>query len=236
LFNQNNGGIVSKTSWVAPAEQVKYTALSYCWGPPCDVKKQYKTKQKLLKERLHAIPFIELIPVVRDAVIVARRLSIPYLWVDSLCIIQDDTMDWGNEASLMGLVYSNAYITTCSLSSSTCQNGFLGRPSQARKAQKVESDEMLRDWHCSSWSNRGWTFQEENLSTRLVYFGTSRIHFCCSNRIYTEGHLASSEVYERSIRDMGKDGLRINRVQLLMNFWANSQSCLRRLARMHHTT
>jgi hypothetical protein len=213
------GDIISKTSWIAPAEQVKYAALSYCWGRPYDAQKQCKTERKSLKERLRAIPFIELTPVVRDAVIVARRLSIPYLWVDSLCIIQDDTMDWENEASLMGLVYSNAYITICSLSSSACQNGFLERPSQARKVQKVEFDEMLRDWRCSSWSSRGWTFQEEKLSTRLVYFGASRIHFCCGNWIYTEDHPTSSEVYERSVIDMGRDGLRNNRVQLLMDFW-----------------
>jgi hypothetical protein len=127
------GDTISKTSWIAPSEKVKYAALSYCWGRPCDAQKQCKTERKSLKERLHAIPFIELTPVVRDAVILARRLSIPYLWVDSLCIIQDDTMDWENEASLMGLVYSNAYITICSLSSTTCQNGFLERPSQAQK-------------------------------------------------------------------------------------------------------
>jgi hypothetical protein len=212
------GDIISKTSWIAPSEHVKYAALSYCWGRPCDAQKQCKTERKSLKERLHAIPFIELTPVLRDAVIVARRLSIPYLWADSLCIIQDDTMDWENEASLMGLVYSNAHITICSLSSSTCQNGFLERPSQARKDQ-VEFDEMLTDWHCSSWSRRGWTFQEEKLSTRLVYFGASRIHFCCGNWIYTENHPTSSEVYERSIIDMGRDGLRNDRVQLLMDFW-----------------
>jgi hypothetical protein len=213
------GDVISKTSWIAPAKPLKYAALSYCWGRPCDAQKQCKTDRASLKERLHAIHFTELTPVVRDAVIVARRLSIPYLWVDSLCIIQDDTMDWNNEASLMGLVYSNAYITICSLSSSSCQNGFLERLSRAPKAQKVEFDDMLRDWHSSSWSSRGWTFQEGKLSTRLVYFGASKIRFCCGNWIYTEDRPTSSNVYERSIIDMGRDGPRNNRVQLLMDFW-----------------
>jgi len=215
----SRGDVISKATWIAPAEQVKYAALSYCWGPPLDAHKQCKTERKSLKERLHAIPFVDLTPVVRDAVVIARRLSIPYLWVDSLCIIQDDTMDWENEASLMGLVYSNAHITICSLSASTCQNGFLERPSQTREFSNVEFDEMIKDWRCSSWSTRGWTFQEEKLSTRLVYFGASKIHFCCGNWIYTEDQPTSSEVYERSIIDLGRLSLRNNRVQLLMDFW-----------------
>jgi hypothetical protein len=76
------GENISQTSWTASATQVKYAALSYCWGGPQDAEKQCKTKLQSLKDRLYAIPFIELTPVVRDAVMVARRLAIPYIWVD----------------------------------------------------------------------------------------------------------------------------------------------------------
>jgi hypothetical protein len=196
---------------------VRYAALSYCWGPPTDAKKQCKTEHRSLDARLRAIPVQELSPVVRDAVVVARRLSIPYLWVDALCIIQDDRMDWENAFSLMGLVISNAYITISSLSSSTCQSGFLQRSPHISETNLP--GEMLEDWLSSPWSTRGWTFQEEKLSMRLIYFGRSKVHFCCSNWIYTEGGSTSSTVYEKSIIDLGRDALVQNHVQLLVDFW-----------------
>jgi hypothetical protein len=87
---------------------------------------------------------------------------------------------------------------------------------------------MLVDWHASAWSKRGWTFQEEKLSTRLVYFGFSKIHFCCGNRIYT--HPTGVEIYEKSIMDIGRETLRENGVQQLTDFWTNNlvpQFCLR---------
>lgn len=231
------GDIISKTSWAVPTAQVKYAALSYCWGSSGDAEKQCKTELHSFQERLHAIPFTELTPVVRDAAIVARRLCIPYLWVDSLCIIQDDKNDWANECSLMGLVYSNAYITISTLSSSSCQDGFLHRPSPSPTADEIvsgwydddaldsemaETNDMIEDYASSSWSTRGWTFQEEKLSTRLVYFGTSRVHFCCSNWIYSEGNSTRSEVYERSIMDLGRDDPIPNRHQALVTFWKES--------------
>jgi hypothetical protein len=41
----------------------------------------------------------------RDAFDLSNRLGISYLWIDSLCIIQDDDEDWQRESSSMGLVY-----------------------------------------------------------------------------------------------------------------------------------
>jgi hypothetical protein len=50
----------------------------------------------------------QLPPVLRDSVVVARQLGIDYVWMDALCIVQDDPEDWLREASLMGSVYRNA--------------------------------------------------------------------------------------------------------------------------------
>jgi hypothetical protein len=52
--------------------------------------------------------------VLVDAVELCRRLSIRYLWVDAVCIIQGSKEDWQREAALMGQVYANAFVTICS--------------------------------------------------------------------------------------------------------------------------
>jgi Heterokaryon incompatibility protein (HET) len=107
------------------AAGVRYAALSYCWGLPRDAQSQCKTEQRTLAARLAHVPSAELSPVVGDAVAVTRRLGIRYLWVDSLCIIQDDGGDWEAESALMGPIYSNAYVTIVCLNSGSCQVGFL---------------------------------------------------------------------------------------------------------------
>jgi hypothetical protein len=50
-------------------------------------------------------------PTIRDAVIVTRRLGVQYLWIVSLCIVQDDLDDWSAESTKMGDVYENGYAT-----------------------------------------------------------------------------------------------------------------------------
>jgi len=59
----------------------------------------------------------------QDAVKVARELNIAYLWIDSLCIIQDDIADWEAEASHMGDIYAGSYLTIAALSSKDDSSG-----------------------------------------------------------------------------------------------------------------
>src|SRR5207248_2982479 len=57
------------------------------------------------------IPLSDLPPTFRDAIAVTRTLRVRYLWIDSLCIIQDDRDDWAKESPKMGLIYTNAILT-----------------------------------------------------------------------------------------------------------------------------
>ncbi|KAH8163482.1 hypothetical protein CIB48_g4761 [Xylaria polymorpha] len=84
---------------------IKYAALSYCWGAPADAATQFKTEQSTLNNHLAGFSLDELTSAVHDAVEVTRALSISYLWVDALCIIQDDVSDWEKESSAMADVY-----------------------------------------------------------------------------------------------------------------------------------
>ena len=74
--------------------QEQYIALSYCWGPT----QLLSTEIGNLGEMEKSIP-VEILPqTIRDAFLVARKLDIRYIWIDTLCIIQDSEEDWHSEA------------------------------------------------------------------------------------------------------------------------------------------
>ena len=105
-----------------------YATLSYCWGSEIDSQAQLMTDTEEIEAQL-SLGFDEqqLTAVVRDAMDVARSLSIPYLWVDALCIRQDKSRasDWEEHAEIMHRIYGNAYVTVAATSSSSCREGFL---------------------------------------------------------------------------------------------------------------
>ncbi|EAA26535.1 hypothetical protein NCU03484 [Neurospora crassa OR74A] len=94
---------------------LQYITLSHCWGPP--EKRPITTTRANLSVRTERISFAELPETFQDAVVLTRKLGQRYLWIDSLCIIQDDENDWAQEASTMVDVYTQSYCTLAALSS-----------------------------------------------------------------------------------------------------------------------
>lgn len=92
-----------------PNETGRYIALSHCWGPP--EHPPPRTISLNLGLRKDTIPMNDLPQTFADAVQLCRALEIDYLWIDSLCIVQDDTADWEREAAAMADVYRNAVLT-----------------------------------------------------------------------------------------------------------------------------
>ncbi|KAI3318880.1 HET-domain-containing protein [Xylariaceae sp. AK1471] len=104
----------------------RYCALSYCWGTSSNAHRT--TKEKLQRYSL-AIPICELPLTLRDAIHVARNMGFKYIWIDALCIIQDDDDDWAREATKMHQVYANATLTiTTSIGSSSNDGLFRSHP------------------------------------------------------------------------------------------------------------
>lgn len=87
-----------------------YVALSYCWGDP-KVHPQMRTVKENYEEHKRQIEYSSMPRTIQDAVTICRRLCIQYLWVDALCIIQEDLEDWIKESVKMCSVYSNAVCT-----------------------------------------------------------------------------------------------------------------------------
>ncbi|KAH7472785.1 hypothetical protein H9L39_12590 [Fusarium oxysporum f. sp. albedinis] len=87
----------------------KYATLSHCWGTSSSA------SIKLLKSTSNTfthdgIALDDLSLTFRDAADVCKRLGIQYIWIDSLCIIQDDPQDWLQESTQMAGIYANAFI------------------------------------------------------------------------------------------------------------------------------
>jgi hypothetical protein len=87
-------------------EHGQYCALSHCWGR-LD-KRPIVTTRCTLGDHTRSIEFKELPKTFQDAVTVTRGIGVRYLWIDSLCIVQDDTDDWEKEA---GKIYERAILT-----------------------------------------------------------------------------------------------------------------------------
>lgn len=109
---------------------VSYAALSHCWGMPGRL--PIKTLKENLSKHLERIRFGDLSRTFQDAVQVARGLQLSYLWIDSLCIVQDDTEDWIREAEQMANVYRESVCTISALSAdggdSGCRVNACGEP------------------------------------------------------------------------------------------------------------
>ncbi|KFY31014.1 hypothetical protein V493_01478 [Pseudogymnoascus sp. VKM F-4281 (FW-2241)] len=97
--------------YITHGETGRFIALSHCWGPPEMPFTRLTTTQTNLSAHCQRITIEKLPRTFRDAINVTRDLGLRYIWIDSLCIIQDSTEDWILEVSRMADIYRNAYIT-----------------------------------------------------------------------------------------------------------------------------
>jgi Heterokaryon incompatibility protein (HET) len=90
-----------------PGINGRYICLSYCWGSHLPL----RTLKANLPDMEKTIPWKRLPKTFQDAIHLTKLLGISYLWIDALCIVQDDPADWDREASQMSTIYSDSYLT-----------------------------------------------------------------------------------------------------------------------------
>lgn len=100
-----------------------YLTLSHCWGKAQIITTTTETKE----ERINGIPWPSLSKTFQDAITVTRHLGFRYIWIDSLCIIQDEKYDWEMEAANMALVYKGSQLTIAATSSEDGTGGCFGK-------------------------------------------------------------------------------------------------------------
>ncbi|KAK4107581.1 HET-domain-containing protein [Canariomyces notabilis] len=117
VANINNGQV--RLVLGASVSARPYVALSHCWG----TSHRITTKRDNVDAHMRGIPIANLPATFQQTVEMTHLLGISYLWIDSLCIIQDDAQDWEREASRMGDVYANANLVIAADSSTDDSSG-----------------------------------------------------------------------------------------------------------------
>jgi hypothetical protein len=172
------------------AERGNYIALSYCWGG----NQKTTTTIATLQSRINGLPFEELPQTIKEAIVLTRALGFQYLWVDALCIIQDSPLHKAADINDMGAIYKNASMTIAAAKSKSVDIGFLN-PVSAEYSCLLPfrmQDGILANIYCELDSefrsrplppldSRGWTFQEDLLSLRILYFGYDGLTWKCQS-------------------------------------------------------
>lgn len=192
---ENNETQTVRLVELSSASQLQYACLSHCWG---QVRPKHITNSGTLAPNMNAIPVSELPKSFQDAIEITRAIGLRYLWIDSLCIVQDSEPDWAAHVGRMASIYENAYITLAAGASEDDEGGFFAVP-QERFVQAHLLPLKLEGGLCriyirygvdhpdAGWParevlplmGRGWCFQERLLSRRYLCFGSTEILWEC---------------------------------------------------------
>ncbi|OTA87085.1 hypothetical protein M434DRAFT_375966 [Hypoxylon sp. CO27-5] len=172
-----------------------YVALSHCWGNVPE-NLRFFTNRGNIRSHEEGIYFKTLPKTFQDAVTVTRGIGIQYLWIDSLCIIQQDIEDWGTNAGRMETVFSSAYCTIAASSASSYLEGFIhdrkDRPCVIIKKGDMRAyvckyiDNFHYDVEQAVLNKRGWVLQERALSRRTIHFTSNQVYLECGDGVQCE--------------------------------------------------
>jgi hypothetical protein len=179
----------------------KYAALTHRWGDP-GVHGNFCLSGGNLESWQNRLDLRTLPQTFQDAIKVARGLEIHYLWIDTLCIVQDDETDLQAQISKMEDVFKSAYVTLSATCATSTTDGFLKRACKKRQYRQIHInhepnhsgqfylcdpiDNFKRDVEQSALSKRGWIFQERALSRRIIHFTATQVYWECGRGIRCE--------------------------------------------------
>ncbi|KAH8893584.1 HET-domain-containing protein [Thozetella sp. PMI_491] len=204
-----------------PKHLTRYAALSYVWGKqPQKLLLKKATYDKLHKPGALSCTLADLPRTVRHAMIVCRDIGVRYLWVDALCIVQDDQTKM-DQINKMNRVYEDAFATIVAAFGEDADAGLCGvddRSLTERQptiniqglaifAEEADLDTVLGP---SYWNKRAWTYQEYLLSPRRIVFTERMIYFSCSHGTNCEDRLTSEHAtVATSSRSLNRSGYEI---------------------------
>jgi hypothetical protein len=171
---------------LAAQTQVQYVALSYCWGTGGESYTLTKETLAFLTAGVSSSAFPR---TIRDAVHATHCLGLEWLWVDSMCNVQDVEEDWKREAATMADVYRNCVVELAALGAAGNSDGVFARrylltyhhcrlftihgEGLSITSKKFRhTGEMTDDWPLYK---RGWVFQERVLPAQRSNLGRSSL-------------------------------------------------------------
>jgi hypothetical protein len=150
----------------------------------------------------------------KEAISACVELKYQYLWIDSLCIIQDNPADWQEQAAEMNMVYEKAVLSLCMAGSATpSEASFLlrntdlmlplsltvtGQDGKERALHMVCENMFDVDVTCCRLRNRGWVFQEWFLAKRSLIFGSMQLWWHCCEEVACEtipGGMSGTDIF-----------------------------------------
>jgi hypothetical protein len=163
-----------------------------------------KTTTISLKAHQEGISISHLPKTFQDTILYVRKLGLRWLWIDSLCIVQDDISDWYGQTSRMAEIYTGAFLTIAASGSADGHGGLFKQADTLYQHTECNiTDTQGRNYdfytrwalpHCRTWEHlrakglplfqRGWTFQERLLSPRVLHFTSNEVVWECK-----EGYL-----------------------------------------------
>lgn len=183
--------------------ECRYIALSYRW--PEDFPVEAKSDRDNVHKHMRGLDTSKLPQIFNDVFQVAARMGIIYVWIDSLCIVQDDPEEWNREAALMIQIYRHAEFTVAAAVPRTEPHlGLFRRPDPSdilsvtlSGLQDPEKNGMGQDvvfmksqeeaYEKSPLVSRGWCFQERETSRRILHYTQTQVLWECRTIQASEG-------------------------------------------------
>lgn len=215
-------------------ETGRYTCLSHCWGRATHF---ITTKASFATYKIN-INHDELPESFRDAIAITRLLRIRYIWIDSICICQDDSEDWERESAKMTNIYMNSYLTIAASAAKDSSIGcfiprrptkYVGIPYTTKQGISGELQafplpmrkEALPDLYINMADNigevdhplatRAWAVQERVLPRRTLHFGKHQMYFECNEGLRGENGLHVPWRYQSiHSNELGRSGRVLN--------------------------
>lgn len=200
----------------SPSEVSPWVTLSHCWGGESPLTTTLATLQK----HCDSIQINSLPPVFRDAVDLTRILGLRYLWIDSLCIIQDSHADWALESTKMHSIYSGATLCIAASAAQGSSEGMFASGNRSRPMfqplvtilcyNQIYTKKGLVSFRqypegnaqgdTKLWEEplhtRAWVLQESILSARRIDFGSTKLHWACRQSLCTESFPETSRAVD----------------------------------------
>jgi len=194
---------------VDATKDCRFIALSYVWGGAKTLGAVKSNIEELRRSNglTIAAKDLPLAQTILDAIELVRQIDESYLWVDNLCIVQDDEEDLRNQIDAMDQVYGAAVMTIIAAGGDDANAGLAGvRPSSRTITQLVEKVSATTSLAVpiqakfyvdeSTWNSRAWTYQERLLSKRFLIFSPNGVVWHCRSVLWYEDYILEAEHVE----------------------------------------